>query len=74
MRAISHLSSALAAAFIVVAASAAFAVDGGDWTVRGKHGRGLAHRERRAAGIAETGRRAEAGRYSPHQPCPAASS
>jgi len=33
MRAISHLSSALAAAFIVVAASAAFAVDGGDWTV-----------------------------------------
>ena len=33
MRAISHLSSALAAAFIVVAASAASAVDGGDWTV-----------------------------------------
>jgi hypothetical protein len=38
MRAIPHVSKALAAAFILAMASAAFAADGGDWTVHKSSG------------------------------------
>ena len=68
MRWVQQVSALLAAAFVLATASSAFAADDGVWSVSKSSGEVWITDDRRAAGVAEAGRRLEAGRHHPHRP------
>ena len=68
MRAIPHVSRALATAFVLAIASAAFAADGGDWTVHKSSGEvWLAGSDVQQASLKQEDV-LEAGRHCSHRP------